>query len=545
MDITTPNSPASAKKLQKRTPGWTTGLPFCRALGHNDDEMTLTEFGRYRLLERIGVGGMAEVFVARSLGAGDFIRNVVVKRMLPQLAQEPESVAMFLDEARLGAKLHHAHIVSVLDLGETAGDYFMVLEHVDGVDLGTVEARARKARLSIPMEHAAYVVARAAEGLDAAHAARDPDTGEALRIVHRDVSPSNILVGKGGDVKVADFGVARSTAQHVRTNTGSLKGKVPYMSPEQLLGEAVDLRSDIYALGVVFWQLLTQRRRHEGRNEVQIIQAVVREDPPPAHEVNPGVDRALSQLTKRMLARDPVGRPATAWDVSAALDNWLHDRRYGGRRDLERWLGANPVLIQPVTFPDAKARLATPASALPAQARRTPQSSLSSSSPERHVAHVRPVAPVVLPPSFAPPVRPGEVPWQEPPATEADLTAPIHADTLPQEPPSLSGPTLRIVPPRGAWDRLADSVPTRNPSTTTRLVAQEAVVVAPSGRVAHTFNATATFIWARVDGAHTVRQIAEEVVRFFDVKPDVAREEVVAFVEDAAAMGLLSMDHPG
>ena len=156
--------------------------------------------GRYRLLERLGFGGMAEVFLARAMGASSFSRTVVVKRILPQLAADADAVEMFLDEARLGAKLQHQNIVSVLDLGEIDGAYFMVLEYVDGADLGTLEARTRQRNASLPVQHAAFIIGQAAHGLHAAHGARDPETKAPLHVVHRDVSPSNVLVSRTGDV---------------------------------------------------------------------------------------------------------------------------------------------------------------------------------------------------------------------------------------------------------------------------------------------------------------------------------------------------------
>lgn len=303
--------------------------------------------GRYRLLERLGIGGMAEVFLARAIGVSSFTRTVVVKRMLPQLAADADAVAMFLDEARLGAKLQHQNIASVLDLGEADGAYFMVLEYVDGADLGTLEARARQRQTPIPLQHAAYLIGQAALGLHAAHAARDPETKGWLNVVHRDVSPSNVLVSRTGDVKLADFGVARSNEQTARTATGAVKGKVSYMSPEQVDGGPLDGRSDLYALGVVFWELLTGRRLHVGKNDMQILLAVLHGAPPRVSTINAAVDVEVDDLVASLLARSPEGRPADGRAVADRLDRVVA-RIKGGRADFELWLHREALFDAPV-----------------------------------------------------------------------------------------------------------------------------------------------------------------------------------------------------
>jgi len=302
--------------------------------------------GRYRLLERIGIGGMAEVFLARAVGSASFSRAVVVKRMLPQLAADDDAVGMFLDEARLGAKLQHPHIVGVVDLGEADGDYFMVLDYVDGMDVGVLQSRARSRGITIPVEHAAHIVAKAAQGLHFAHTAKDPETKEALGVVHRDMSPSNILISRLGEVKVADFGVARSSLQTVRTGTGAIKGKISYMSPEQLTGDALDARSDVYALGIVLWELLAGQRLHEGKNDAQVIHAVQVGAMPAPSTKNPAVPPALDALVASCLAKDPAARPQSAGDVANALEVWLSGQPQPGRLAFEAWLTSNSGLFE-------------------------------------------------------------------------------------------------------------------------------------------------------------------------------------------------------
>lgn len=326
------------------------GLRSSRFAGDGDHVQGDT-LGRYRLLERIGIGGMAEVFVAKAMsgaGVAGFSRAVVVKRLLPQLVSDVDAVGMFLDEARLGAKLVHPHIVGVVDLGEADGEAFMVLDYVDGADAGVLLNRARQRGVQIPVEHAALIVARAALGLHHAHTAIDKETGQVLGVIHRDVSPSNILVSKGGDVKVADFGVARSALQSVRTGTGAIKGKISYMSPEQLTGDVLDARSDVYALGIVLWELLAQGRLYDGKNEAQIIQAVQRDLPPPPSTKNQAVPPILDDLVLRCLARDVAKRPASAGEVAHVLESFLHTRPKGTAVAFEQWLlGEGAVLFEP------------------------------------------------------------------------------------------------------------------------------------------------------------------------------------------------------
>lgn len=450
--------------------------------------------GRYRLSSRIGIGGMAEVFLARATGAGNFARTVVVKRMIPQLAEDPHAVQMFLDEAQLGARLHHPHIVPVLDLGEIDGAYFMVLEHVDGVDLGTLEMRVRARQTTLHEQDAAWIVARAAEGLHAAHEARDPETGQALRVVHRDVSPSNILISRTGDVKVADFGVARSAAQAARTSTGAMKGKLPYMSPEQLSGDELDARSDIYGLGVVLWQLLAGRRLHEGRNELGIIKSVLQDPAPPPSEHNPSVDPELEAIVLSMLAKRPQDRPSSAREAARDIDRWLVARGHEGRLALEQSLSALPGILD--TSPGTSATIHDDNTAA-----RTP------SNPGSRAGTLL--------------YRPSKTPSGQRAAVAAAEPAPARTPTS------------------SLWDRVSERCIIQSPDSQTRTVNGEAIVITPHDKTLHTLNASATFIWERADGTRTLSQIADALLAHFDVEPELARAEVVAFVREAVEKGFI------
>ena len=475
--------------------------------------------GRYRLLSRIGIGGMAEVFRAEVVGAGDFSRTVVVKRMLPQLAADRDAVMMFLDEARLGAKLHHPNIVSVLDLGERDGDYFMVMEYVDGVDLGTIDARLRSHGLRFPQDHAAWIIARAAEGLGAAHDARDPATGHALDIVHRDVSPSNILVSRTGDVKVADFGVARSSDQHVRTTTGILKGKVPYMAPEHLLGEEVDARSDLYGLGVVLWQLLAGRKRHEGKNDLKIIQTVVQERTPSPSQFRDDIDPQLDEIAMAMLERRRDDRPTSAWALAQMIDEWLAAKRHTGRPAVERWLRSTlaGALASPTYSPlgPPHGAIVSPADGVPAFAEAAPGGSAQPLPSDR--------ASVTEPSPFL-----GAVVRDAP-----TVATPTHV------------PTSATMPERSRWREFAASRVRPAEGVQARVVDGQTAIIVAERRQLHSLNTTAAFIWDRADGSRTLEQIAQEMLTHFEVELATAQDEVLSFVLAAIQNGMLVIEPAG
>jgi serine/threonine protein kinase/CheY-like chemotaxis protein len=316
-------------------------------------------FGPFHLLERIGIGGMAEVFLARAEGAAADARPIVVKRILPQLSESPESIGMFLDEARLGEKLVHPHIVSVLEYGTADGTPYMVLPWIDGCDLGTLDGRAHQLGKRIPTVHVATIASAVARGLHAAHEAIDPKTGRALHVIHRDVSPSNVLLGKTGEIKVADFGVARSTTQSTRTATGTIKGKLSYMAPEQIHGTPLGRRSDIYSFGVLLWELLVGRRLHEKKSDVQVLKAVIDEEVPRVSHFRPSIPAELDALVARCVEKDPALRPTTAAAVADLLDVWRRHHRDSTEAAYRDWLAASAALFEPVD-PTLRAPRRTP-----------------------------------------------------------------------------------------------------------------------------------------------------------------------------------------
>jgi eukaryotic-like serine/threonine-protein kinase len=275
--------------------------------------------GRYAIHGEIASGGMATVYLGRLLGAAGFARTVAIKRMHPALAKDPEFVSMFVDEARLAAQIHHPNVVSTLDVVARDGELFVVMEYVHGESLASLvrSTRARGARL--PARVALRIVADVLAGLHAAHEARS-DHGEPLGIVHRDVSPQNVLVGAEGVTRIIDFGVAKAAGRLQTTRDGQLKGKISYMSPEQLLGESVDRRSDIYSASVVLWEILTGERLFQGDNEGNTVHRVLLGGVRPPSEVVDSVPREVDAIVLKGLERKARDRFATARDMGHALD---------------------------------------------------------------------------------------------------------------------------------------------------------------------------------------------------------------------------------
>ena len=290
------------------------------------------------LLERINVGGMAEVFRAKAFGVDGFERFVAVKRILPTLAADEEFVAMFIDEARIAAHLTHQSIVQIYELGKEAGTYHISMEYVAGRDLRLILDRQK--RLGRPMDPvaSAFVIARVCEALDYAHRKRDP-AGRALGIVHRDVTPQNIILSYDGEVKLCDFGIAKATSRVSRTEVGVLKGKFAYMAPEQVQGRPVDHRGDIFALGVIFYEMLTGERLFVGDSDYATLEAVRSARIPPPRRIVPGLPRGLEGIVMRMLARDPALRYRWASDVHDDLLALLAAAKRPFRpRHLREWM---------------------------------------------------------------------------------------------------------------------------------------------------------------------------------------------------------------
>ncbi|OGQ20204.1 MAG: hypothetical protein A2138_09415 [Deltaproteobacteria bacterium RBG_16_71_12] len=280
-----------------------------------------TQLGRYKLLGLLGKGGMAEVFLATQDGPAGFQKTLVVKRIRRSLAEEPKFVDMFLREARVAARLNHPNIVQIFELGEAQGprgkDYFIAMEFLDGVSLHRAARRVWAKSQSMPMEVALRAVADAALGLHHAH--NLVTDGRLTPLVHRDVSPDNIMLTRDGVAKVLDFGIAKSTDNNEQTGTGEVKGKIPFMSPEQLHGDPLDGRSDLWSLGVSLYWLLTGRRPFDGATEPMTIDAILRRAPPPPRELNPLIPMPVEAIILQLLEKERTKRIATAAELSDRL----------------------------------------------------------------------------------------------------------------------------------------------------------------------------------------------------------------------------------
>jgi serine/threonine-protein kinase len=279
--------------------------------------------GRYSLVSRIAIGGMAEIWLARQVGLQGFEKFVVIKRIIDGLGADPEFVEMFLDEARIAAQLNHPHIVQIFDLGMEAGAYYIAMEYLPGEDLTTIVRAGNRQKKPMPIHYAVRIVADAAAGLHYAHAKTGPN-GASLGIVHRDVSPQNLLVTYDGLLKVVDFGIAKAANRESRTIAGHVKGKTSYMSPEQARGQPIDGRSDIFALGIILFELVTRTRLFQYADPLVALRVIASNDEIPfAHDRNPEVPIELSYIIAGALTRDITRRYATGRAFQHALEEWL------------------------------------------------------------------------------------------------------------------------------------------------------------------------------------------------------------------------------
>jgi serine/threonine-protein kinase len=290
------------------------------------------DFGKYQLVERLGRGGMAEVWKARITGPAGFARTLVVKRILPQLVEDPAFVEMFVGEARLSARLNHANVVTVFELGECNGEYYLAMEYVRGHDLMTV-LRTQAPRGVLPPGFGACVLRDVARGLGYAHALTD-EAGRPLRIIHRDLSPSNVMIGFDGGVKLLDFGIAKAMAEanDKATMTGTLKGKLGYMSPEQAEGADVDHRTDLFSLGVLLFECVTGKRLFKGVHDVQTLSMVKEARIPLPSSINREIPPQLDEICLKALARNPDDRYQSAEELAADLDRIAHQYDWGSER---------------------------------------------------------------------------------------------------------------------------------------------------------------------------------------------------------------------
>ncbi len=291
-------------------------MPQVKLLDPSDPRRRLD---RYELIGEIAAGGMATVFLARLEGAGGFQRFVAIKRLHPHLASEQEFVEMFLDEARLAAGIHHPHVVPILEVGTTEAGYYLVMEYIEGDTLSRIYARALSGGQPAPRPILARIALDALAGLHAAHELTDAQ-GRHVELVHRDCSPQNILVGVDGCSRITDFGVARATSRLASTRSDRLKGKLAYMAPEQTKGGALDRRADVFAMGIVLWEVLSGRRLFKAESEAATLSRIVLEPIPRLRDANPDAPAALDEVCARALARDLERRYQSAAEFAEALE---------------------------------------------------------------------------------------------------------------------------------------------------------------------------------------------------------------------------------
>ena len=343
------------------------------------DPKTGMRIGKYEILRRIGEGGMATIYLARSPGPGGFEKPVALKMLRPEFSQNQEASELLAREARVAAKLHHPNIVQVFDLGQVGPDYFMTMEWVDGTSLSRLLAFNAKRGQLLPVEVVAYVIEKVAEALDYIHQGVVVD--ETLHgLVHRDVSPSNVLISSSGDVKLTDFGIVKLLDAPTMTRDGVVKGKFAYMSPEQLRGEAIDHRSDIFSLGVVLYESLTARRLFYRKSLAATVAAVHAARVLPPSAINDNLPPELDQIALQALAKAPDDRFSEAGSLIAALQSFTQSGSRAAVAELVREVAEHmatptlrglpsfsglPQLKTPPSMPDAVGTVLLPGQELP------------------------------------------------------------------------------------------------------------------------------------------------------------------------------------
>ena len=285
-----------------------------------------SHLGKYEIIKRLATGGMAEIFLARVSGLPGFQKMVVIKRILPQLATKTDFVEMFLDEARIAATLQHPNVVQMYDVGVVDGNYFIAMEYLHGEDVRSLMRALHRKDQKLPVEHALNIVIGVASGLHYAHEKVGFD-GKPLEIVHRDVTPQNIIVTYDGAVKLLDFGIAKASNRFGETRFGTLKGKVPYMSPEQCRGEPLDRRSDIFSLGIMLYELTLGKRLYQGKSDFEVLKQIVEGTVTAPHELDKDYPPELEKIVMRALEKEKDKRYQTARDIQADLESMVRADR--------------------------------------------------------------------------------------------------------------------------------------------------------------------------------------------------------------------------
>lgn len=283
--------------------------------------MSFERFGKYLLLEKLAAGGMAEIYLAKTIGISNF---VAIKRILPQFSSNPEFISMFKEEAKIASNLRHSNIVSIHYFGQENGQLYLVMDFVEGQNLRQLLNKMAKDNKQLSIEQIVYIAREVAAGLDYAHRALDNATGKPLNIIHRDMSPQNVMISFEGEVKIVDFGIAKAESKIEHTQAGTIKGKFSYMSPEQAEGEELDARTDIFALGVIMWELLSGERLFVGHNEAATLKKVRDCQIPSLRKMNPNIPLELERIVDKALAKNKEMRYASAQLMHKELNRFLN-----------------------------------------------------------------------------------------------------------------------------------------------------------------------------------------------------------------------------
>jgi TonB family protein len=322
-----------------------------------------TKFGQYVLVERIATGGMAEVWKARMRGVEGFQKIVAIKKILPHLSDNQDFIEMFVDEAKLAAQLNHNNIIHIYDLGKIQNSYYIAMEYIDGFDLKTILRQGQERDNPLNVELALFIASKIASALDYAHRKKDYEEKE-MGLVHRDVSPQNVLISQEGDIKLCDFGIAKAASKASHTQAGALKGKLQYMAPEQAWGRNIDRRSDVFALATVLFEMLTNRKLFSGDNELSILEQVREAQVQPPSLYNDEVTPEIDKIVLKALQKDPANRYQTAGEMARDLDAILYSfRPTPTSADLAIYMHrlSSPDAVMPEPEPFAEEETLTPA----------------------------------------------------------------------------------------------------------------------------------------------------------------------------------------
>ena len=293
-------------------------------------EPKIVPFGKYELLEKIAVGGMAEIFKARTKGVGGFEKYLAIKRILPHLSENKDFIDMLINEAKIAVMLSHANIVQIYDLGKIDDSYFIAMEFIEGKDLRALMTRCDQIGMPLFIQHAIFISIEVCKGLEYAHSKQTQDVSgpKDLNIVHRDISPQNVMISYEGEVKITDFGIAKANANISETEAGVVKGKFEYMSPEQASGLPVDRRSDIFSTGIVLYEMLTGQKPFRGESDLTILERVREAKVEPPSKYNKSIPKKLEKIVLKSLARDTVDRYLSATELKDDLTRFFYSSTF-------------------------------------------------------------------------------------------------------------------------------------------------------------------------------------------------------------------------